>query len=312
MSSLNISDILPDIHLLTIVMQTGSFTAAAKRLGISKASVSMRIAALERRVGVPLVRRSTRSLRLTEAGSHLINAATPAFEHIENSLTAVRDLSDEPRGTVRVTAPVALGRQHLTPLLAGFLKRYPQVSVQIELTDRFINLTSEGFDLAIRHVSEPPENHVAWRLCDSTSLLVASAAYLRQRGMPGHPEDLATHDCLLYLDRPGSANWTFVSGKTTDPVAVHVNGRFQANNSEVLRDMALAGLGIALLPDFSATHTGNRKLIPVLPDWRVHGHFGVAIHAIRPWSPRVPRAVQCLVDYLRETMAGDYSEIRQA
>src|SRR5690606_10970330 len=113
--------------------------------------------------------------------------------------------------------------------------------------------TSEGFDLAIRHVTEPPENHVAWRLCGSTSRLVASLGYLRQRGTPRHPSELAAHDCLLYLDRPGSATWAFVAEGDTKPVMVQVSGRFQANNSEVLRDMALAGLGIALLPDFSVT-----------------------------------------------------------
>lgn len=307
MSIDGIGAVLLDIHLLTIVAQTGSFTGAARRLGISKASVSMRMAALERRVGVPLVRRSTRSLRLTEAGAHLLDAAQPAFDSIEDSLSAVRDLSDEPRGTVRLTAPVALGRQYVAPLLTGFMKRYPEISVHLELTDRFVNLTSEGFDLAVRHVSEPPENHVAWPLCDTHSVLAASPAYLRRNGTPGHPSDLSSHSCLLYPDRAESGNWTFVREDACAELAVvPVRGRFQANNSEVLREMAMAGLGIALLPDFSAVPTGGRKLATLLPGWRVQGNFGVRIHALRPWSPRVPRAVQCMVAYLREGMAAGF------
>lgn len=307
MSTINIGAVLPDIHLLTIVAQTGSFTGAARRLGISKASVSMRVAALERRVGVPLVRRSTRSLRLTEAGAHLLEAAQPAFASIEDSLSAVRDLSDEPRGTVRLTAPVALGRQYIAPLLTGFMKRYPEIHVHLELTDRFVNLTSEGFDLAIRHVSEPPENHVAWPLCDTQSVLVASPAYLRRHGTPRHPVELSGHSCLLYPDRAGSATWSFVAADGGDePTVVPVRGRFQANNSEVLREMALAGLGIALLPDFSAVPGTGRKLTELLPDWRVQGNFGVRIHALRPWSARVPRAVQVMVECLRTGMASGY------
>lgn len=293
-----------DLHLLSVLAQTRSYTQAARRLGISKASASTRIGDLERAAGVPLVRRTTRSVGLTEAGLQLVSETQAAFERIEQSFAGVRDLAGSPRGLVRVTAPVALGRQHVAPTLTAFLKRYPEIRIELDLSDRFVNLAQEGFDLAIRHTQAPPDTHVAWVLCASRSLLVASPAYLRQHGTPDHPSQLAAHQCLLYLRDGGSQSWSFVregARKSPEQVVVPVNGPLRANNSEVLREAVLGGLGLGLLPDFSAAaHLDPRRLVQVLPRWRPQGFFGDRLYAIRPWAPQVPRAVQCLVDHLRE------------
>ncbi len=314
MASDQLSPLLSDLHLLTVLSATRSFTEAARRLGLSKASASMRLAELERQAGVALVRRTTRSVGLTEAGQQLVNELLPAFERISDSYTAVRDLVGAPRGLVRVTAPVALGRQHLAPRVAGFLARYPDIRIELELTDRFVNLAQEGFDLAVRHTSSPPETHVAWPLCETRSLLLASPEYLARRGVPRHPSELAQHDCLLYLGgQRGQAQWTFARSRkgrprgSDDKVGVHLQPKLRANNSEVLREAMLAGLGIGLLPDFSlpsaTTLAGRPPLVPVLPDWQVQGFFGDRIYALRPWSPQVPAAVQLLVGFLRESFA---------
>lgn len=293
-----------DLHLLGVLAQTRSYTQAARRLGISKASASTRIGELERAAGVPLVRRTTRSVGLTEAGLQLVSETQAAFERIEQSFAGVRDLAGSPRGLVRVTAPVALGRQHVAPMLAAFLSRYPEIRIELDLSDRFVNLAQEGFDLAIRHTQAPPDTHVAWALCASRSLLVASPAYLRRQGVPDHPSQLATHQCLLYLRDGGSQSWSFVrdaARKPAEQIVVPVNGPLRANNSEVLREAVLGGLGLGLLPDFSAvSHLDPRRMVPVLPRWRPQGFFGDRLYAIRPWAPQVPRAVQCLVDHLRE------------
>ena len=310
MSTDQLSPLFADLHLLTILAATRSFTQAARRLGISKASVSMRITELERSAGVLLVRRTTRSVGLTEAGQKMVESMQPAFARISEGYSAARDLAGAPRGLVRVTAPVALGRQHLAPAVSGFLKAFPAIQVELELTDRFVNLASEGFDLAIRHTSNPPETHVAWALCETRSVLLASADYLARRGTPGHPSDLAAHDGLLYLGAQ-SGSWTFVrtSGrrKTAERVGVTLAGRLRANNSEVLREALLAGLGIGLLPDFSVPKLdalqATPTLVPVLPDWQVQGFFGDRIYALRPWSAQVPRAVQCMVEHLRASFA---------
>lgn len=309
MSTDRIASLVADLHLLTVLAQTRSFTQAAKRLEISKASVSMRIGELERLAGVPLVRRTTRSVGLTEAGQQLVSDTQPAFIKIDDSFTAVRNQADAPRGMVRITAPVALGRQHIAPLLGGFLRRYPDIKVEMELTDRFVNFAQEGFDLAIRHTSTPPDTHVAWVLSETRSLLVASPDYLARRGVPAHPAELAAHACLLYLGT-GADTWKFSRAATRKPVeqvSVTVNGPMKANNSEVLREAVLDGLGIGLLPDFSVSTGTPGQLVEVLPKWRAHGFFGERIFALRPWAHQVPAAVQCLVEHLRENMAGRYT-----
>ncbi len=299
----------PQVHALTLLAQLGSFTRAAQRLSLSKAAVSQRIAELERAIGQPLVQRTTRSVRLTEAGQRLVDSTSESFAHISRSVVEARDLAAQPRGLVRVTAPVALGRQCVAPHIEAFLRAHPDIRIELDLSDRLVTLAHEGFDLAIRHTSAPPDNHVAWKLCDSQSLLVASRAYLRRHGNPAHPSALASHACLPYL-RPGPALWKFEEAVAArrargDPerVSVVVQGPLRANNSEIVRSAALAGLGIALLPDFSAADPlRNGRLVQVLPQWRPIGFFGDAIHAIRPWSPRTPKAVQVLVEHLRSTL----------
>jgi DNA-binding transcriptional LysR family regulator len=304
------------VHWLSVLGTLGSFTAAAQRLGVSKAAMSQRIADLERAAGVPLVLRTTRSVRLTEAGQQLADATGSAFAQISTAFAGIKDLAATPRGRLRVTAPVALARQQIVPLLPAFLRAHPEVRIELDLSDRLVPLAQEGFDLAIRHSPAPPETHVAWTLCATRSLLVASRAYLRRRGEPLEPADLANHDCLHYL-RPGETPaWQLApvvaSGRdvaaAAQKVTVPVSGCFAANNSEALREAALAGLGIALLPDFSAQAALRAgKLVAVLPGWQPVGSFGEQLYAIRPYSPYVPRAVQALVGFLREALAGGFS-----
>lgn len=294
--------VLPDLHLLTVLAQTQSFTQTAQRLGVSKASVSARISELEKSAGVPLVRRTTRSVVLTEAGQRLAQDIEASFARIAESFSHVKDLAGAPRGLVRVTAPVALGRQVIAPALPAFLLQYPEVRLELELSDRLLNLAQEGFDLAIRHTDNPPDTYVAWPLCESRSLLVATQSYLQRRGTPDHPSVLADHDCLMYL-RDLDRTWSFEKTrgrKKSERISVPVNGPLRANNSEVLREAALGGLGIALLPDFTASDLlQHGQLQHVLPDWKPVGFFGQQIYAIRPWTAQVPRAVRVLVDYLR-------------
>ena len=307
MSGVPIASTLADIHLLTVLAETRSFTQAAARLGISKSSVSTRIADLERAAGVSLVRRTTRSVTLTEAGRQLVDETRAAFTRIEQSFAGIKDLVETPQGLVRVSAPVALGRQTLAPVIAEFLKAYPQIRVDLDLSDRFVNLAQEGFDLAIRHTSAPPDTLVAWTLCESRSILTASPRYLAVRGTPRHPQELSGHSCLLYLRDNTTGTWSFEKTRTRtrrEQVAVSVSGAMRANNSEVLRAAARADLGIVLLPDFTASEEilkGN--LIPLLTDWKPIGFFGDRLYALRPFAARVPRAIQCLGDYLRAELA---------
>lgn len=314
MTEQKMADLWSHCHWLTVLSEQGSYTAAAARLGVSKAAMSQRIAELERIAGVTLVQRTTRSVRLTEAGQRLVDQTRAAFEQISQSFAQVRDLAEAPQGLLRVTAPVALARQQIVPLLPDFLRQYPQVRIELNLSDRLSSLATEGFDLAIRHTAHPPDTHVAVALCATRSVLVASKAYLRRAGTPQQPADLTAHNCLHYPRPQERPAWTFEpqgktpTGRARERVTVQVSGSLAANNSEALRDAALAGLGIALLPDFSAQAALQAgKLVEVLPGWAPVGSFADRIYAIRPYAAHVPRAVSLFVDYLRGALKAGFS-----
>jgi DNA-binding transcriptional LysR family regulator len=309
MATQKIETLWAHVHWLGMLSTTGSYTAAAQRLAVSKAAMSQRIAELERAAGVPLVHRTTRSVRLTEAGQQLVDSTRGAFETIERSFAGVKDLAAAPRGLLRVTAGVALGRQQIVPRLAAFLREHPEVRIELELSDRLSSLAQEGFDLAIRHTASAPDTHVAWTLCETRSLLVATRAYLRRHGTPREPAELAHHNCLYYLRAGATPTWSFEPVQGNGPrVSVPVSGSFAANNSEALREAALGGLGLAVLPDFSAqADLASSRLVPVLPAWRPSGAFGPRLYAIRPYSPYVPRAVRVFVEYLRQALKGGFS-----
>ncbi len=323
MNEQKINELWSHLHWLSVLAQQGSFTAAAERLGVSKAAMSQRISELERAARVTLVQRTTRSVRLTEAGQRLVDDTRASFAQIAQSFAQVQDLAGQPSGLLRVTAPVAFARQQLVPLLADFLKNYPDVRLELDLSDRLAALATEGFDLAIRHTARPPDTHVAWALCRTETVLVATRAYLRRRGEPQTPADLHAHNCLHYPRSQDTPAWTFEphqpQGAQMDPegqtafaqerVTVPVSGNFAANNSEALREAALSGAGIALMPDFSAQDALRQgKLVPVLPAWRSVGAFAEEIYAIRPYAPHVPRAVAALVAHLRAELGDGFAQ----
>lgn len=300
------------LHWLTVLDLQGSYTAAAKRLGVSTAAVSQRISELERMAGIPLVLRTTRSVRLTEAGRRLVDDTREPFERIAHSFSQVRDEAGSPRGVLRVTCPAAFARQQLVPRLSTFLQKYPDIHIELEMTDRFRSLEVDGFDLAIRHVDTPPDNYVAWSLCTTRSVLVASRAYLRRKGKPTQPQQLAEHDCLCYPRTQGAQLWTFEplrgTGVAQRRVTVPVSGLLSVNNSEALRDAALTGLGVAVLPDFTAQKALDAgKLVRLLPQWKPMGSFAEQVFAFRPYAAQVPLGVTLFITFLRESFAEGFA-----
>lgn len=305
------------LHWLSVLAEQGSFTAAAQRVGVSKASMSEHIRDLERSIGVSLVRRTTRSVQLTEAGQRLVEDTRGHYRHIGESFASIRDSAGNARGLIRVTAPVAFARQQLVPHLSAFLRANPEVRIQLDLSDRLSSLAPEGFDLAIRHSAEAPDTHVAWTLCATHSLVVAAPSYLDLRGMPVSPSDLATHDCLFYPRGQEADEWRFQrlresarpateggEDASVERRAVAVSGPFAVNNSEALRDAALNGLGIALVPDFSVqTALRLGTLIQLLPEWQPVGAFAEQLYVVRPHVSHVPRAVAAFIAYLRQIYA---------
>lgn len=301
------------LHWLTVLGTHGSYTAAARRLGVSKAAMSQRIADLERAAGIALVRRTTRSVQLTEAGARLVEDSHDAFEQIATSFAGVRNLASMPAGRLRVTAPVAFARQQLVHRIPQFIKLHPSVRVELEMSDELRSLARDGFDLALRHTSAPPETHVAWTLARTRSLLVASRAYLRRMGIPQAPAALEQHQCLFYPRGGAAPTWSLrrrapARSSAKDLAVVRVSGPFAANNSEALRDAAAAGLGIALVPDFSAQGALlSGKLVQVLPEWEPVESFGDHLYAVRPYAAHVPRAVAAFVEFLKAEFADGFA-----
>jgi DNA-binding transcriptional LysR family regulator len=299
------------VHWLSVLQEQGTYTAAALRLGVSKSAVSQRISELEKAVGVRLVQRTTRSVRLTDAGESLVRDVRDAYAHIARSFSEVRDSAGTVRGLLRLTAPVAFARQQLVPRLAGFMAQYPEIRVQLEVSDHIASIAAEGYDLAVRHSHQVPDTHVAWKLCDTRSVLVATRRYLDQHGTPQSPEQLTAHNCLFYPRGNDTPAWTFMlpekTGLADERLTVPIRGTFATNNSEALRDAALHDVGIALLPDFSAqAGLADGTLVQVLAPWRLTGTFAEEINLIRPYSPQVPRAISALVGYLREQFVGGF------
>lgn len=288
------------LHWLMILAEQGSFTRAAERLNVSKAAMSQKIKELESQAGVALVQRTTRSVRLTSAGEQLVDELRTPFTRIAESFCRVRDDAGPVRGQVRISAPVAFARQQLVPIIGDFLREYPQVRLQLDVTDRLVSLGSEGFDLAIRHSQSLPETHVALPLCATGSLLVASPAYLRQHGVPQMPEALLQHNCLWYPRGPEPPEWRFRALTDGRIQSVAIEGNFATNNSESIRDAALQGLGVAMLPEFSARAAlENNTLVQILPQWQAVDAFADRLWVVRPYAAQVPRAVTTFIHWLR-------------
>ncbi|MFJ0376624.1 LysR family transcriptional regulator [Bordetella bronchiseptica] len=292
-------DRLADLKMLAVLADTRSFTAAAQRLGVSKSLISLRMKALEQELGVSLLLRTTRSVRPTEAGALLVERARPALDTLEDSLGEVRNLARAPRGRLRLIAPVALGRQHLGIWLARLGQHFPDIALEVYLSDRFVNLRQEGYDFALRHADQVSDAYVSKRLCATRAHLVASPAYLARHGRPAHPSELARHRCLLYRGDERSPQWSFAPRQGRG-AAVHVKpvDCLSVNNSELLRESAAHGLGIAMVPDFSLGDCAD--LEPVLPQWDCYAGFGRSLYLLKPFSATPTEAHRVVEQALAE------------
>lgn len=316
MEEKSINNLWRHVYCLTILAEQGSFTSTARRLGISKATVSQQVAELEHAVGVPLVRRTTRSMRLTDLGQLLVDKVHGPYRSIALGFEAVRNFGEEPSGLLRMTAPVALARQHLIPLLPEFGRRYPQVRIDLDLNDNLTSLALDGLDFALRHVDAPPDAYVAKAIARTRTVLAASPKYLACHAPIAEPAQLVDHQHLLYPRQRGVGVWAFeyigATPMTNRHVSVPVRADFVANNSEVLREMACSGAGIALLPDFSAQSAiASGRLVEILPQWRSVGTFGRRIYVLRPYSPQIPRTIRALWDYLVENFPRRFEVARR-
>jgi DNA-binding transcriptional LysR family regulator len=288
---------LPDIAIFVRVVEASSFTQAAEALGVSQSVVSRSVTALESRLGVRLLNRTSRRLSLTEAGSELYRRASQALGELAEAELEITRYQAEPRGLLRVSAPTSFSLMHLGPLLQPFLLRNPGVRVNLQLDDRQIDIVEEGFDLAIRVARLADSTLVAQRLAPARQVVAASPAYLEKHGVPERPEDLVRHDCIVYTYGQSPGKWRF-QPRGAEEIVVPVQGTLQTNNGMVERAAALDGVGISMLPTFYVgDELRSGALRAVLTDFPP---VELGIYAVYPERRNLSPKVRAYVDYLRE------------
>lgn len=240
---------LTDIAVFVRIVDSGSFTRAAQQIGLSRAVASKYVARLEQRLGARLLNRTTRRLSLTEAGAALYARSREALREIEEAELEITRLQEEPRGTLRVNAPMSFGILHLAPALPEFLARHPGLMVDLRLDDRIVDLVEEGFDLAIRIADLQDSTLVARRLAPCRQVMCASPDYLKRRGVPRTPEELTDHNCIVYTYGRSPNIWR-LRGPDGSEAAVPVAGNLRVNNGMVECEAALRGLGVIITPTF--------------------------------------------------------------
>jgi DNA-binding transcriptional LysR family regulator len=294
-------DRLEGMEVFARVVEAESFSAAARDLGLSKSAVSKQVSRLEDRLGVRLLNRTTRRLSLTEAGAAFYQGCQRAVAEAEAAEQAITHLAAAPRGTLKVNAPMSFGVCHLTPALSDFVARYPELTVDMALNDRMVDLVEEGFDVGIRIAVLRDSSLIARRLAPLRRVLCAAPGYLAARGMPLALDDLYAHHCLLYSYQVAGDHWGF-SGPGGER-RLKVRGRLRVNNGDALLEAALAGLGIAFLPSFicgEALRAG--RLVHLLPEWSAPDD--AAIHAVYPAGRNLLPKVRVFVDFLAERFGG--------
>jgi len=303
LETINPLDHLADLAVFVRVVDTQGFSAAARAMGLTKSAVSKRINRLEQRLGLRLLQRTTRAMSLTEAGRVLYERAAQGVALLDQTARLAAGLVDAPRGILRVTASVTFGKLCLAPLIPEFLARYPEIELQLTLLDRFVDLVEEGYDVALRLTRTPPEQVVAKALMPVRYRLCAAVDYLKGRKIET-PADLAGHNCLHYGLREFGNEWRFQrAGEEKEEARVRVTSNVVVNNSEVVRDLLLAGMGIGLVWNYAVDREiADGRLLPLLPEWSPVGPFGQTAYAL--WLPQthLPPKIRVFVDFLAERL----------
>lgn len=291
-------DLVDGLAAFVATVQTGSFTGAAERLGVSNRLTSKYVAELEARLGVRLLQRTTRRIGLTPAGERVMTWAPAWLEELD---ARIGDVTEETRGftgTIRISAPVTFGEVRVQDLIRRFAAPHPGLTIDLRLSDAYADLASEGIDLAFRIGAPPATAIVARKLGEIRSVIVAAPAYLDRHGAPVAPADLAGRPCIVDTNRRDGARWrlTGPDGEATVTVA----SRFAVNSARVARDLAVAGEGIANCPDFILSDDlAAGRLVALLPDWHSPAH---PLSAVWLEGAVLPRKVRALIDFAAEDL----------
>lgn len=290
---------LNDIVVFTKVVETKSFTGAADALGLPKSTVSRKLAQLEERLGVRLVQRTTRKLALTEIGEAYYERCARIVADVQAAEQVVTDMQSTPRGRLRVTAPVDFSARFLGDIVADFLRQHPDINIELEATDRIVDLIEEGFDLAVRFGPMPESTLIARKLVTLKLALCASPAYLEKRGTPTTIDELEEHDHLLFTPTSRNQTWTLVgpNGQTYD---FGRPARLASNNLSAIVEAAKAGTGITLMSEFTVSDEVTKgALVEVLPEWKTRQ---TEAHAVYPARQNVPPRLTLFLDHLTKAL----------
>jgi DNA-binding transcriptional LysR family regulator len=285
---------LARIRAFVQVFDAGGFSAAAREHGRSKALLSKYVTDLEDYLGVRLMNRTTRKLSLTEAGEAYYREASQVLAQLDELDASILDQTEAPRGLLRVSAPRNFGEMVLAPAIFAFLSAHDDVTLDLRLEDRFVDLVDEGIDLALRISAAQDSSLIARKICQMQHAAVASPDYLKTRAAPVRPEDLRQHWCIVDTNLTGQANWRFVENGET--ISVHVDGRVRVNSPLSARDAALSGLGVALLPGYLADPMiASGQLVPLLKGYL---QTGSSLQAVYPHRRHLAGKVRALIDHL--------------
>ncbi|MEO8122515.1 MAG: LysR family transcriptional regulator [Burkholderiales bacterium] len=286
---------LNDMMVFASVVAANGFAESARQLGISKSRVSKSVARLERALSVRLLNRSTRGMSLTEIGAAYYKHCVHIADEAAQAAAVVGELRSEPVGVLKITCPVAFGRLHIAPAVAGYLARYPKLRVDLTTTDRLVDLTGEGFDVAIRIEREPDLHLVARKLAAARRVICATPGYFARFGVPTTPQDLMRHNCLHYTHFGSHGQWRLQGAN--GQIVVPVDGSLRVNDDDVLCGAVLGGLGIALLPTFIIGNELQTGLLQsVLPEFVPLERYIYAVHLP---NPNLPIKVRGFIEFLQ-------------
>ncbi len=293
----DVLEVMNELVAFVRVAEAGSFSAAARQHGQTPSAVSRQVARLEKVMGVALLQRTTRQLRLTEAGLDVLERGREMVAAAQATVRVAEGHVGVPRGRVRISAPKAFARQVLQQPLLSFLQRCPEVDLHLMVVDRPVDALREGVDIVIRLTDDPPPGMVARALMPVRQLLLASPAYLSGRPPVRTPEDLMAHSCLSLGEQERDNRWRWVRGG--DVVEVAVSGRYTVNHSEMRLAAVEAGLGVGCVPDFVARDAlAAGRVVQLLPDWVFDNHYQGTAYLLFAASRHTPPKVRALIDHL--------------
>lgn len=291
-----------DLSTFLTVVDAGGISAAARKLNLSKSMVSKRVSDLEAALGVPLLQRSTRVVRPTEHGEALVERMGPLTTELTEAAEQISSGGGTLTGRLRIAAPMSFGTLHLTPILASFAAAHPALELAIDLDDRMTDLVRGGYDAAVRIGTLPDSSLIARKLCDEQRVIVCSPSYKKARGLPAAVADLPNHACIDYANVHSSQLWQFAPERPGGRARhIALRSRIVANNGEVMRDFAIAGLGLAILPMFLAAEPlRNGRLIEALPGARPPA---LAVHIVYPQTRTPSAKLRAFVDHMAAAFA---------